>query len=433
MRRIGLLVLSACLLALGGVTASPAAEVRLIARPHDPYGAPRPAPKQENVPLQSTFYVELGLSEKGSTDAVLPESVAIELEPDDGPAVALLRPNRQFADGCTGKFLPGKDEQNRATLAVYVDPTRKLRPATKYTVRVTAWSRGGAALPAAAGTWQFTTEAEPKPRPIDFRLALNEPAVRWQGGFFTGFCNVAFCTSAANRVPTYELMEQVRQSSPRAWSLQRDFWMTGTEHKPGFLKINLPNVVRERETRHVTAIEPHADGSLLRVEDFFGHEQYGIPSNRPVSADYHSGDEVLIADGANSARAKVVKADDRERTVLVAGLTAPKDGWKLAYAGPLPTKEDADAPGLFPPGGCYLRKFGPCGTPAYYWGRLDKEWDLDHRRFHRRVLPNFADAPGDVSIDGRDWTTAKDYAELHEVVRTITGHIIDRYGDDALT
>ena len=60
----------------------------------------------------------------------------------------------------------------------------------------------------------------------------------------------------------------------------------------------------------------------------------------------------------------VVRADDRERTVLVSGLTTPPGGWKLAYAGPLPTKEDPNAPGLFPPGGCYLRKFRPCGTPA---------------------------------------------------------------------
>jgi hypothetical protein len=430
--RTGSHALLACLFALGYAAATPAAEVKLIAKPHDPYGAPRPAPNQEHVPLQSSVYVELGLSEKGSSDVVLPESVAIELEPEGGPAISILRPNRQFADGYAGKFLHGKDEQKRATLAVYVDPTRKLRPATKYTARVTARSRDGAALTAAAGTWHFTTEAEPKPQPIDFRLALGEPAVRWQGGFFTGICNVAFCTSAANRIPTFELMEQVRKESPRAWSLQRDFWLTGMEHKPGFLKTNLPNIVRERETRHVTAIEPHADGSLLRVEDFFGHAQYGIPSDRPVSADYHAGDEVLVADGANGARAKVVKADDRERTVLVTGLTVPAVGWKLNYAGPLPTKEDPDAPGLFPPGGCYLRKFAPCGTPAYYWGRLDKEWDLDHRRFKRRVLPNFADAPGDLSIDGRDWTTAKDYAELHEVVRAITGHVIDRYGDAAL-
>src|SRR5207248_1033577 len=141
----------------------------------------------------------------------------------------------------------------------------------------------------------------------------------------------------------------------------------------------------------------------------------------------------LIADGVNHARAKVIAADDKERSVLVSRINSPAGGWKIAYAGPLPKKENPDAPGLFPPGGCYLRKFRPCGTPAYYWGRLDREWDLSVKRFHRRVLPNFADAPGDLSINGRDWTTAKDYVELHEVTRAVTGHILERYGEAALT
>jgi hypothetical protein len=79
-----------------------------------------------------------------------------------------------------------------------------------------------------------------------------------------------------------------------------------------------------------------------------------------------------------------------------------------------------------------LRKFRPSGTPVYYWGRLDSEWDIAHRQFHQRLLPNFADAPGDLSLDGRNWTTAKDYVELHEATRAVTGHIIERYGPAAL-
>ncbi len=408
--------------------ASAAADVKLLTKPYDPYGTPRPAPGQEHVPLRTTFYVELGAGEKG-TDEVLPESVAVELEPDGEAAVALLRPGKRFAGGSAGRFLSGPDR----TLAVYIDPARPLRPSTGYTVRVTARSRGGAILPAKTGTWRFTTEAAPGPRPVAFDLDLAGPAVRWEGGFFTGFCSTGFCTSAAQRVPTYELMARVRETAPRAWSLQRDFWLTGMEHRPNLLDGKLPNIVRERETRHVTAIDTHPGGRLLRVEDFFGHGQYGIPDGRPLTADYHPGDEVLVCDGTNSSRAKVVKADDREKTILVADLADPKGGWKLAYSGPLPHKEDPDAPGLFPPGGCHLSKFRPHGTPVYYWGRLDKEWDLDHKWFGRRLLPNFADAPGDLSIDGRNWTTAKDYAELHEVVRTIAGHVIDRYGEAALS
>jgi hypothetical protein len=408
-------------------------EIKLRTRNADPFGSPRPTAGQQHVPLRTTFFVELGMAEKGSRDVVVPESVAIELEPAGGKPFPILHPDRKFAEGYTGRFIPGKGDANGATIAVYVEPMAPLRPATTYTIRVTAQSRAGAVLPEKARAWQFTTEAETKLHPLEFKLRLNEPAIRWEGGFFTGFCNVAFCTSHSLRIPTYDLMAEVRKTAPKAWSLQRDFWLTGMEQWPNPFASNLPNIVRERETRRVTAITDSPDGSLLRVEDFFGHRQYGIPANRPVSDDYHLGDEILVCDGVNSTRAKVVKVDDKMKAVLVSRMEAPKGGWKLDYLGKLPTKEDPNAPGLFPPGGCHLLKFRPHGTPAYYWARLDREWDLAQKQYHRRVVPNFADAPGDLAIDGRPWTTAKDYAELHEVVRTIAGHIIDRYGDAALT
>ena len=47
-------------------------------------------------------------------------------------------------------------------------------------------------------------------------------------------------------------------------------------------------------------------------------------------------------------------------------------------------------------------------------------------------MVNFADATGDLARDGRSWTTVKDYAQWHDVARTIAGHLIDRYGADAL-
>jgi hypothetical protein len=239
-------------------------------------------------------------------------------------------------------------------------------------------------------------------------------------------------SDAATYGPTYDLMAKAREQHPRAWSYQRDFWMTGSEDRPQTFFHRLPNVLRERETRRITAIEPKGDALLLHVEDVFGHEQYGIPSGRPVSEDYHPGDEVTLADGEASAKTKVLSADDAARTVLVEKVETPAGGWRIAYDAPLPTQNDPDQPGLFAHGGCYLRKLNPHGTPCYFWGRLDKEWDLLHKTYGRRLMVNFADAPGDLSIDGKNWTTAKDYAEWHEVVRTITLHLIDRYGDDTL-
>ncbi|MBI2478210.1 MAG: hypothetical protein HYV60_06090 [Planctomycetia bacterium] len=173
----------------------------------------------------------------------------------------------------------------------------------------------------------------------------------------------------------------------------------------------------------------------MRVEDFFGHEQYGIPSGRKLTDDYHAGDEILIADGVHDARAKVLRvvSDSPElRTLLVSSFTTPEVVWKVEYSRPLPTEEDPHAPGLFPAGGCYLRKYLPAGIPHYYWGRLDKEWDIAVRQFGRRIVVNFTDAPGDLAIDGRQWTYPKDYFEYHQVVYAYTSHLIERYRDASL-
>ena len=407
------------------------AEVRLVRKKHDPYGAPRPAMGQENVPLLTTFYVQLAAEEGGASDEVLPESVSITLQPEHGEKFAILEPGLRFAVGYSGRLFPGKTRKER-TLEVYVDSRRKLRPATKYMIQVRANSRSDGELSSEAGMWQFATESAPQTHTVEFEVSLNATPVTWNGAFFSGFCKPSFCTSSSNRIDSYELMQRVRQTSPRAWSLQRDFWMTGMDDRPKLLSPQLPGIVRERETRRITTIDQRKDHTLLHVEDFFGHQQYGIASNRLLSDDYQPGHEVLIADGIANARVTVLDVDDEARTVRVTRLKTPEQGWKLEYSAPLPTKENPDSPGLFPPGGCFLKRFRPSGTPAYYWGRLDHEWDIAHRRFKRRLMPNFADAPGDLSLDGRNWTTAKDYAELHEVVRTITGHIIDRYGDAAL-
>ena len=227
-------------------------------------------------------------------------------------------------------------------------------------------------------------------------------------------------------------MDEVRQTAPRAWSLQRDFTLTGMPGAPSLASPMFAGIVREQETRRVTAVTPTADGYVLRIEDFLGHAQYGIASNRPLSPDYHPGDEVMIVDPQQTAYAKVVSVDDARREVRVHKFDMPKGGFRLEYSSAVPTKEDSTAPGLFPPGGCLLMKFKPGGTPKYFWKRLDLEWDLAHKRFGRRLMPNFVDAPGDLSRDGRNWTTAKDYVQLHAVTREITAHIIDRYGDAAL-
>jgi hypothetical protein len=415
-------------------------QVRLIQRPPDPHGTPRPARNARDVPLRTSLYFELGKPPEVKDDQVLPESVAVRLQAEGSEPIDILRPGRRFATGSSGWLKPKQLNQGgdllaaaMDALAVYVEPGGPLKPATTYTARVTARCRSGAELPEAAGSWTFATEAAPRTHTLRIPLDLGAEPIRWHGAFFSGICNVVFCSRAETFGPTYDLMDQARQQHPRAWSLQRDFWMTGTEDRKPSLLDGLPNIVRERQTRRIAAMEDRGDGVLLHVEDFFGHKQYGIPSGRSVSEDYRPGDEVLIADGLHDAHCKVLAVDGKAGTVLVGSFATPPGGWKIAYDAPLPEREDPDAPGLFPSGGCYLRKFRPHGTPCYYWGRLDKEWDLVHRRYGRRLLVNFCDAPSDLAVDGRNWTTVKDYPQWHEVARTIAGHIIDRYGADALS
>lgn len=411
----------------------PGQEVKLVERRPDPHGSPRPARDARDVPLRTSLYFELATPPEAKGGGEAAETVAVSLQAEGAEAVALLRPGRRFDGGASGWLRPKQDLSGVKSLAVYVEPAGPLKPATRYTARVSAGAANGTGRPTIAGAWDFTTEASSSTHALGFPLDLGAEPVRWHGRFFSGVCNVIFCSQDANYGPTYALMAEARKEHPRAWDYQRDFWPTGTEYRPAsFFPQRLPNIVRERETRRVAAIETRDGRLVLRVEDVFGHAQYGVPSGRPVGADFQPGDEVLIADGVHDARTQVVAADSGAGTVTVDAVAAPPGGWKIAYEGPLPAKEDPDAPGLFPPGGCYLRKHAPHGTACYYWGRLDKEWDLAHRKYGRRLMVNFADAPGDLARDGRSWTTVKDYAQWHDVARAIAGHLIDRYGEAAL-
>ena len=254
------------------------AEIELLKSRDDvPYRVPRPTADQQAVPTGTSIYFELAVTDTANGDIVLGESVEVRLKPDRQPATVILGKGIRFAPDYTGFVRPGKDRKYTRKLTIYIDSDQELLPKTKYTVQVTAQSRDGVQLSSASGNWQFTTAAAPKTHPVDFAVDLDAPPVRWHGGFFTGVCGVTFGGTHANRMSTYELMDEVRRTSPRAWSLQRDFWMTGMEHRWSLLGPKLPNIVRELQTRRITAIEPQEPGTLLRVEDFFGHGNTAFP------------------------------------------------------------------------------------------------------------------------------------------------------------
>src|SRR3954464_820980 len=79
-------------------------QVKLLEQPPDPHGFPRPARGARDVPLRTSLYVALGLPAQAQADAVLPETVAIRLQPQGGEPFDLLTPGRHFAKGYSGWF-----------------------------------------------------------------------------------------------------------------------------------------------------------------------------------------------------------------------------------------------------------------------------------------------------------------------------------------
>jgi len=432
--------------------------VRMIERAPDPHGYPRPVRDAVHVPLNTSFFFQLAVPEESEGDRMCPESLTVRLVPEkDTDTVDLISEGGIFVTGVSGQInLFPLDGRENALLSVYIEPGQPLKPSETYIVHIMASTEQGAVFadgtplyspsslsfgawggirqPAGPYRWRFTTEPAEEPGIVDLGIDFNAPPVKWHGGFFSGFCNVQFCTSESLYGPTYEMMATTREIHPRAWSYQRDFWLTGTQHsRSTIFSGSLPNIVREKETRRITEMEElTGKGLLLHLEDFFGHQQYGIPSGRPVSADYHPGYIVLVADGTNYELSEVLAVDDTAGTVLISPIAGPAGGWRLDYPAAPSTVENPDMPGLFAPGATYLRRFDPHGTAVYYWERVNKEWDMVVTRYGRRVMPNFVDAPGCLSAQGRSGVAPKDYVQYHEVTRTITGYLIDRYSDAAL-
>ena len=419
------LMLSSCL---------QAGEIELLQKAPDPFGYPRPFLNQQNVPPSTSLFFLLGHETPDSDDPIARDSIHLDICAADGQPVRLIEDSQPALQGVRCSI--EAHSRPPAAIAVNLEWTQSLLPDTWYTVKVSAQSQMGHSIANGKREWKFKTGSATLPKAFQFKFDLSRPSVRWKGGFFTGFCKPSFCTSATNRLPGYELMTQLREEYPRGWSLQRDFSLMGSEQRGGWISPRFPGLVRELETRNIVALSRTEEGVELTLEDFFGHEQYGIASNRPLHKDYKPEDLVLIADGRNSVQVRVIRLLDNEgdnrQHLLVTPFNDPTEGWEFEDPQARILEEIAGVPGNFPLGGCYLRKLQPAGTPQFYWERLDQEWDIAHQVHGRRIVVNFADAPLDLAIDGRAWTYPKDYVEYHAVVRRTTTHLIDRYGEQCL-
>ena len=415
-------------------------KIRLLRRDEDIFTTPRPVIGAAHVALGTSFFMQLYIDGgDAGADKVDAGTLDVSLSDESGKTAYMVK-NGDFGENYGGTLKHTKKSFNCIDgIDIYIEPKTKLRPNTKYTVRLSAASERGCGIDENDSSWSFATGDEDIYE-LSFGLDLHCEPVRWHGLFFSGIVRPDFNSPTYHSKARYDFLYGARKEYPRAWNLFRDFYLTGFDHQnPGYQLQLQPNIVRELETRRIVKIEEQSDGVLLTLADFYGHWQYGIESGRPLGCDYHKGDEVLISDGvileswkANCVKSSVVSVNDEAGTVLVAKYDKPERDFRIEYNCPEPGSAPENLPGLFPYGGTYLRKFNPPGTPRYYWGRLDYSWDIMVGEYGQRIHVGFCDAPGDLSVDGGSWTYPKDYLELHKTTYDITCHLIERYGGETL-
>ena len=168
------------------------------------------------MPLRTSLYFELGMSADAKDDAVDPGTIAVELRVAGGESVPLLGAGQRFERGVSGWIKPSQDLGGNKATAVYIEPGRALRPETVYEVEVSARSKAGATMSAGRGRWSFTTEAPTSVQHVSFEVDLRTDPVHWRGAFFSGICNVIFCSEAGSYGPTYAMMAEAHRQHPRA-------------------------------------------------------------------------------------------------------------------------------------------------------------------------------------------------------------------------
>ena len=136
-------------------------QVKLVERPPDPHGSPRPARDARDVPLRTSLYFELAMPPEAKGRRGEPRSVAVRFNrrgarPSSCSGRAGTSP-RAARDGC------GRSRTSRRQVA------RRLHRAGRpleardplHGARRRPAPRGRAWATPDAGTWSFTTEAAP--------------------------------------------------------------------------------------------------------------------------------------------------------------------------------------------------------------------------------------------------------------------------------
>lgn len=403
---------------------------------------PRPCDAAANVTGDTSVYFEIAVPFSGNYpgDGVDMSSVVATIRKGGGAPVTMFGPNQVFGPGYSGTVTQQFNDNGNWGYGVYVVPAVALDPTATYTVTVDAVTvTSRIPIDPSTNVWSFTTRRDLTGAARTIAVDLGGPTVTWPDHWWAGECKPDFDTSRTyDQDGAYQLMDQVRATEPDFMLEQRDFpWMGDYWQANGFFDGN-PNIVREQETRRILQFTDRHQGTELKVTDLVEGPLYGIAPGRALSLDYHVGDQVLVCDATKSEVHTVLAVSDSKSTVTVDTLTTPASQWVPGD----PANSPADNP-TTPDNFTYplaaLRKYAPSGTPVYYWTRLDDELD-QHVAHGRRPQVNPYSTPLDLcdtgvpenSKGGVCENQPKDYVEWDGFIRTLIGHLIDRYGAQTL-
>ncbi len=397
---------------------------------------PRPCAGNVDVTRRTSIYFELSLPVTGHypNDGINLNSVVLKLAAAGQPAVTVFGPGRVWAPGWTGQIVPAFVDGSEWVFGFESVPGAPLAAQTAYTATVSAWTKGGEPVDPATATWTFTTRRDLEGASVTFDVDLGGPTVDWVGRWFGGTAKTTFDTSAIYDLETvYALMDEVRPRAPEFFVHHRDTPWTGDYYRNSFFDGN-PNIVRERETRRVTAFTNTATTTRLALADVVEHALYGIPAGRPPSADFAVGEQVLVCDADQSEVRTIVAIDDAAPAIEVTRLEAPLSQWVPGSPSSAPA-DDPRTPDHFTYPLAALRKFDRPGTQVYYWARVHDEIDR-HVAHGRRPVVRLNDVPVDLCVTGLPANSSggecqnlpKSWLAWDTFVRAVVDHLVERYG-----
>ena len=180
------------------------------------------------------------------------------LQPEGGEAVELLRPGRRFAEGASGWLRPKQDLSAPGRSPSTSSPRAPLEPATRYTVRVRPARGGGAGTTCGRRHLELhhrggrpVARADVPARPGRRAGPLARPVLLGglQRHLLLAGGELRADLRADGRGP---------QGAPPRLGLSARLLADGHRVPPAAASSpqRLPNIVRERETRRIAAIEP---------------------------------------------------------------------------------------------------------------------------------------------------------------------------------